>query len=135
MRLMAYKSHDLQASVEAMCEEHFPLSSFSSHLDTVGDLGVVGLSILILDDLPVTSDPGWSDGGDTSGGKSLILIYRLEQKLLAHNRYLGFLADSGLLDRLTAVSVRGRGLDTRRVLCEHAEKIQAAISVRKSHNQ
>ena len=51
------------------------------------------------------------------------------------DRYMGFLADSGLLDRLTAVTVRGRGLDTRLLLCEHAEKIQAAMAVRKTHNQ
>ncbi len=51
------------------------------------------------------------------------------------DRYMGFLADSGLLDRLTAITVRGRGLDTRLLLCEHAEKIQAAIAVRKTHNQ
>ncbi len=69
-----------------MCEEHFPPALFSLALDTPGDVGVVGLSTLIMDDKPVNSDPGWSEGADPPGGKSLILIYRLEQKLLAHNR-------------------------------------------------
>ncbi len=70
-----------------MCEEHFPVVLFSSGLDTPGDVGVVNLSTLIMDDIPVTSDPGWSEGTETPiGGKSLILIYRLEQKLLAHTR-------------------------------------------------
>ncbi len=72
--------------MEELCDEHFPPALFSSALDTLGDVGVIGLSALIMDDKPVNSDPGWSEGADAPGGKSLILIYRLEQKLLAHNR-------------------------------------------------
>lgn len=124
--------------MEAICEEHFPLVSFTSGLDTLGDLAVVRLSNLILDDPPPTSDPSWNDGVDpssTPGGKSLILIYRLEQKLLAHNRYYQFLEESGLIVRLTRLTVSGRVLDTMSILCEHAEKIQAAMSVRRIHNQ
>ena len=127
-----------QSSVDAICEEHFPPVSFASRLDTLGDLAVVRLSNLILDDPPLTSDSNWSEGGDpssTPGGKSLILIYRLEQKLLAHNRYIHFLTDSSLIERLTCVTMRGQILQTRKVLCEHAEKIQAAISVRRTQNQ
>jgi len=37
--------------------------------------------------------------------------------------------------QLTCVHMRGRPMLTRQLLCEHAEKITAAIILRKMHNQ
>ena len=118
-----------------ICEHHFPSEAFFSCLDTVGDLAVVQLSEMVLDDPPPTSDPRWNDSLDGGASNaSLILIYRLEQKFQAHTRYVQFITDVGLLDRLTCVRVRGHVMLTRLLLCEHAEKIQAAITLRKLHN-
>ena len=120
-----------------ICDHHFPSEAFYSCLDTVGDLAVAQLSEMVLDDPPPTSDPRWSDtleGGGASSA-SLILIYRLEQKFQAHSRYVQFVTDVGLLDRLTCVRMRGRSMPTCLLLCEHAEKVQAAITLRKQHNQ
>lgn len=125
------------AAAKEIVDHHLPEDAFQSGV--VGDLSVVQLSEMVLDDPPVTSDPRWADtldgSGVTSGGKSLILIYRLEQKFQAHSRYVQFVSDVGLLDRLTSIRVRGRPMLTRLLLCEHAEKIQAAITLRKLHNQ
>ena len=123
-------------AAQNICERHFPPEAFYSGLDTIGDLSIVQLSEMVLDDPPPTSDPHWTDtmDGGTSGA-SLILIYRLEQKFQAHSRYVQFVIDVGLLDRLTCVHVRGRLMPTRLLLCEHAEKVQAAITLRKLHNQ
>ena len=124
------------AAARDICDHHFPPETFYSCLDTIGDLAVVQLSEMVLDDPPPTSDPRWNetfDGGASSA--SLILIYRLEQKFQAHSRYIQFVTDVGLLDRLTRIHVRGRPMPTCLLLCEHAEKIQAAITLRKLHNQ
>lgn len=128
------KSH---REVAAACEAHFPPESFSSRLDTPLDCTVARLSEMVLNELP-TSDPRWSDGGsrDSAGGSSsLIIIYQLEDKLQAHHKYLQFVTDVGLLDKLTGVSVRGYPVLTRWLLCEHAEKLTAAITLRKMHSQ
>lgn len=124
------------AAAREICDHHFPPEAFYSCLDTLGDLAIVQLSEMVLDDPPPTSDPQWNDSLDVSGsGAPLILIYRLEQKFQAHSRYVQFLMDIGVFDRLTCVRVRGRSMPTRLLLCEHAEKIQAAITLRKLHNQ
>ena len=125
------------AAARDICDHHFPPEAFYSCLDTLGDLTVVQLSEMVLDDPPPTSDPRWTDtleGGGASSA-SLILIYRLEQKYQAHSRYVQFVTDVGLLDRLTCVRVRGCAMSTRLLLCEHAEKVQAAITLRKLHNE
>ena len=111
------------------CEQHFPPQSFATRLDTQGDLAVICLSHMVLDDPPPSVDPD-----SPGGGGSLILIYRLEEKFQAHARYVQFLIDVGMMDRLTCVRVRGHPMSTRLVLCEHAEKIQAAITLRRMHN-
>ena len=130
-----YLESDLAAARD-ICDQHFPSEAFFSCLDTMGDLAIVQLSEMVLDDPPPTSDPQWNESLDVSGsGAPLILIYRLEQKFQAHSRYVQFLIDVGLLDRLTCVRVRGLSMPTRLLLCEHAEKIQAAITLKKLHNQ
>ena len=124
------------AAARDICDHHFPPEAFYSSLNTLGDLAIVQLSEMVLDDPPPTSDPQWNESLDVSGsGAPLILIYRLEQKFQAHSRYVQFLTDVGLLDQLTCVRVRGRAMPTSMLLCEHAEKIQAAITLRKLHNQ
>lgn len=128
--------YPLQAGARTVCAEHFPRSSFHQGLNTSGDCAVSHLSQLILDDPPPQVDPaGFSEGqADTQGQKSMIIIYHLQQKMDAHHKYVQFLLDVGLLERLTCVTRRGEVVPTSKLLCEHGELLQAAATLRKMHN-
>ena len=118
-----------------MCDEHFSVASFTEGLNTLGDAAVFHLSQRILDDPPPQVDPSLSDGQGDSQGKRSIIIYHLQQKMEAHNKYVQFLNDVGLLDRLTCMTHRGKQIPTRKLLCEHGELLQAAVTLRKQHNK
>ena len=122
----------LQAGATTLCEEHFPRVSFHQGLNTSGDLAVSHLSRLILDDPPPQVDPSFSDA--VQGQKSMIIIYHLQQKMEAHNKYIQFLLDVGLLERLTCVTHGGNVMPTKKLLCEHGEQLQAATTLRKMHS-
>ena len=127
-----------QAGAVSMCDQHFPVSSFSHGVDTPGDLAIVQLSKLILDDPPPQVDPSMNEGlglADSQEPKSMIVIYRLEQKTEAHNRYVQFLINVGLMDKMSCVRHCKRILPTQLLLREHGELLQAAITLRKMHNQ
>ena len=81
-------------------EQHFPLESFSAGADTPADMAVVALSLLVLDD-PPSPEPSEGGGGGGGGGRAIIMLYRLEEKLAAHLRYVEFLCDTALLDRVS----------------------------------
>ena len=122
----------------SVCEEKFPMAtSTRGGVNTLGDMATVHLSQLILDDPPPQVDPSDSSSG---GQASMIIVYRLQQKIEAHGKYVRFLEEVGLLERLTYVRHGGaatvaRVTPTRQVLQEHAELIQAALSLRKVHDQ
>lgn len=93
------------------------------------------LSQLILDDPPPQVDPSFAEGLlDVQGGKSTIILYHLQQKMEAHNKYVQFLSEVGLLERLTCVTHSGDVVPTCKVLCEHGELLEAAKTLRKMHN-
>jgi hypothetical protein len=116
----------------SLCDEHFPESSFHSGFNTRADCAVSHLSQLILDDPPPQVDP---DGqAEVQGHKSIIIIYHLQQKMEAHIKYVQFLADVGLLSRLTCVSHHGNVAPTSKVLCEHGEMLEAAKTLKKMQN-
>ena len=122
----------VQASAASLCEEHFPSASFHAGLNTCGDCAVIHLSELILDDPPPQVDSSFSDAqGDAQGKKSLIIIYHIQQKIEAHNKYIQFLVDVSLLSRLTCVSHHGDVVPTTKVLCEHGEILEAARTLKK----
>eukprot|EP00731_Ephydatia_muelleri_P027834 Em0019g707a len=104
----------------SLCRANFPPESFAGHLNTPCDLAVCGLSELVLNDLP-SSDPRWSDSSEHI------------RECLFHDHT--FLTDVGLLDQLTCVTVRNRPMCTCYLLREHAEKIVAATSLKRAHNQ
>lgn len=98
-------------------------------MDTPGDLATVVLSHLILNDPPPSVDPDLSEG---PGQKSIIILYRLQQKIDAHTKYIQFLCEVGLIDRVTCVHRQHANiLPTGVMLCEHGELLQAALTLRK----
>lgn len=133
--LASYRCSVLQASATTLCDEHFSSTAFHKGLNTPGDCAVSQLSQRILDDPPPQVEPSFGEGQlDTQVHKSTIIIYHLQQKMEAHNKYIQFLADVGLLGRLTCVTHHGEVVSTNRLLCEHGELLEAAKTLRKIHD-
>ena len=65
----------------------------------------------------------------------MIVIYHLQQKMDAHTRYIEFLGAVGLLGRVSCVTHHGCPIPTNKLLCQHGELLQAAITLRKIHNR
>ncbi len=111
-------------------------------MNTLGDMAAVHYSQLILDDPPPPvdpSDPSFRGPGGPAGQGSMILIHRLQQKIEAHAKYLKFLEEVGLMERLTCVRhdtlvTPTRTTPTWQVLQEHSELLQAALNIRKVHD-
>lgn len=100
------------------------------------DVMVTRINLDLVDDYPA-SDPRWAESvPDESGGfplTSLIILHQLEDKMKAHGCFMDFLLQVGLLDRLGQVTVRSSPMATRLLLCEHAEKLQAAMVLKSQH--
>ena len=142
MKVMLFVvSSPVQAKAVSVCEEEFLPSFFSSGgvVNTVGDQAVLQLSQLILDDPPPSLDtmdgPAPSGTGGGHASSSMILIYRLQQKVEAHCKYLHFLLEVELLHKLTSVQGHTGVMATVLVLREHAELLQCALTLRKLHDQ
>ncbi|KAM4749954.1 nuclear pore complex protein Nup133 [Anableps anableps] len=105
-----------------------------AELDSV----VVQINLELVDDYPA-SDPRWAESvlGESAGFPltSLIILHQLEDKMKAHCCFMDFLLQVGLLDRLSQVTVRSSPMATRLLLCEHAEKLQAAMVLKNHHNK
>lgn len=99
---------------------------------------VVQINLELVDDYPA-SDPRWAESvpGESAGFPltSLIILHQLEDKMKAHCCFMDFLLQVGLLDRLSQVTVRSSPMATRLLLCEHAEKLQAAMVLKNHHNK
>ncbi|KAM9857526.1 nuclear pore complex protein Nup133 [Aulostomus maculatus] len=99
---------------------------------------VTRINLDLVDDYPA-SDPRWAESvPDESAGfplTSLIILHQLEDKMKAHGCFLDFLLQVGLLDRLGQVTVRSSPMATRLLLCEHAEKLQAAMVLKNHHSK
>ncbi|XP_056422828.1 nuclear pore complex protein Nup133 isoform X2 [Hyla sarda] len=102
------------------------------------DQAVTQISMDLVDDYPA-SDPRWAESvPDEAAGltnTSLILLHQLEDKMKAHSFFLDFLHQVGLFDRLSTFQVRGSTMATRLLLCEHAEKLSAAIILKNHHTK
>ncbi|XP_055957282.1 nuclear pore complex protein Nup133 [Patella vulgata] len=98
---------------------------------------VVGLSRDVIDDYPA-SDPRWAKnlrhGEITGGSSSLIIIQQLKDKEKAHSYLIAFLKKLHIWERLTIVPEHGSYMSTTSLLCEHAEKLTAAIALRQLHS-
>lgn len=75
-----------------------------------------------------TEAPGFSN-------TSLIILHQLEDKMKAHSFLMDFIHQVGLFGRLGALPVRGAPMATRLLLCEHAEKLSAAIVLKNHHSR
>ncbi|XP_078592881.1 nuclear pore complex protein Nup133-like [Branchiostoma floridae x Branchiostoma japonicum] len=127
-----------EVQAQAIVDELFPPEDVlptepGSRLDRL----VALLSQELIDDYPA-SDPRWAESVPHDAGSSsssLILLHQLEDKQKAHDYLVTFLNTVGIWDRLTSVMVRDTFMPTRLLLCEHAEKLQAAITLRNQHSQ
>lgn len=121
----------------SIIEDDFDLEiSYNYRLDSSIDTAVTALSEEMINDYP-TSDPRWADSvsDQTSFSSSLILQTQLSNKLRAHEMLLNFLKNIGLWNHLYQVTVREMPMVTKLLLCEHAEKLKAALSLKKLHTQ
>uniref|UniRef100_A0A3Q3X1Q8 Nucleoporin Nup133/Nup155-like C-terminal domain-containing protein n=1 Tax=Mola mola TaxID=94237 RepID=A0A3Q3X1Q8_MOLML len=120
---------------QTVTEELFPADGEEgAELDDV----VTQINLDLVDDYPA-SDPRWAESvPDESTGfplTSLIILHQLEDKMKAHGCFMDFLLQVGLLEQLDQVTVRSSPMATRLLLCEHAEKLQAAMVLKNHHSK
>ncbi|XP_052097851.1 nuclear pore complex protein Nup133-like isoform X1 [Mytilus californianus] len=128
--LAAMKGNMRQA--QASVDELFPVGD---HVNSDIDQVVTSLSKDLIDDYPA-SDPRWAESRQDPSSRttSLIILNQLNDKVKAHDYIINFLKKVGLWDKLKEVQSRDTKMLTRNALCEHAEKIQAAIALRTQHS-
>uniref|UniRef100_A0A8D1N6R2 Nucleoporin 133 n=1 Tax=Sus scrofa TaxID=9823 RepID=A0A8D1N6R2_PIG len=115
---------------------------FSSHSDLDSDheldRAVTQISVDLVDDYPA-SDPRWAESVPEEApgfsNTSLIILHQLEDKMKAHSFLMDFIHQVGLFGRLGTSPVRGLPMATRLLLCEHAEKLSAAIVLKNHHSR
>ncbi|XP_070776129.1 nuclear pore complex protein Nup133 [Enoplosus armatus] len=122
---------------QTVTDELFPAEGDGeegAELDSV----VTRINLDLVDDYPA-SDPRWAESvPEESAGfplTSLIILHQLEDKMKAHGCFMDFLLQVGLLDRLGQLAVRSSPMATRLLLCEHAEKLQAAMVLKNHHTK
>ncbi|XP_028266010.1 nuclear pore complex protein Nup133 [Parambassis ranga] len=122
---------------QTVTEELFPTDSDGEEVAELDNM-VTQINLDLVDDYPA-SDPRWAESvPDESAGfplTSLIILHQLEDKMKAHGCFMDFLHQVGLLDRLSQVTVRSSSMATRLLLCEHAEKLQAAMVLKNHHTK
>lgn len=118
---------------QTLSDELFPADD-SAELDAT----VAGIDLDLINDYPA-SDPRWAESVPNESAAfpltSLIILHQLEDKMKAHCCFMDFLLQVGLLDRLSQVMVRSAPMATRLLLCEHAEKLQAAMVLKNHHSR
>ncbi|CAH7044527.1 nuclear pore complex protein Nup133 [Phodopus roborovskii] len=115
---------------------------FSSHTDLDSDSeldkAVTQISVDLVDDYPA-SDPRWAESVPQEApglsNTSLIILHQLDDKMKAHCLLVDFLHQVGLFRRLGSYPIRGTPMTTRLLLCEHAEKLSAAITLKNHHSR
>uniref|UniRef100_A0A8C4KDN6 Nucleoporin 133 n=1 Tax=Dromaius novaehollandiae TaxID=8790 RepID=A0A8C4KDN6_DRONO len=124
-------------NAQSMVVELFP-SNADLDSDTELDRAVTQISVDLMDDYPA-SDPRWAESvpEEAAGfsNTSLILLHQLEDKTKAHSFFIDFLHQVGVFERLGSFPVRGMPMATRLLLCEHAEKLAAAIVLKNHHSR
>ncbi|XP_036925305.1 nuclear pore complex protein Nup133 [Sturnira hondurensis] len=115
---------------------------FSSHSDVGSncelDGAIAQISADLVDDYPA-SDPRWAESVPEEApgfsNTSLIILHQLEDKMKAHSFLMDFIHQVGLFGRLRTLPVRGMPMATRLLLCEHAEKLSAAVVLKNHHSR
>ncbi|XP_065536370.1 nuclear pore complex protein Nup133 isoform X2 [Lathamus discolor] len=123
-------------NAQSMVAELFP-SNTDLDSDTELDRAVTQISVDLIDDYPA-SDPRWAESVPEAVGfsnTSLILLHQLEDKTKAHSFFIEFLHQVGVFEHLGSFPVRAMPMATRLLLCEHAEKLAAAIVLKNHHSR
>ncbi|XP_068258268.1 nuclear pore complex protein Nup133 isoform X2 [Nyctibius grandis] len=123
-------------NAQSMVAELFP-SNAGLDSDAELDRAVTRISVDLTDDYPA-SDPRWAESVPEAAGfsnTSLILLHQLEDKTKAHSFFIEFLHQVGVFEHLSSSPVRGMPMATRLLLCEHAEKLAAAIVLKNHHSR
>ncbi|NXD12751.1 NU133 protein, partial [Nothocercus nigrocapillus] len=124
-------------NAQSMVVELFP-NNAELDSDAELDRAVTQISVDLMDDYPA-SDPRWAESvpEEAAGfsNTSLILLHQLEDKTKAHSFFIDFLHQVGVFERLGSFPVRGMPMATRLLLCEHAEKLAAAIVLKNHHSR
>jgi len=114
--------------------------------ETQGDPGARGspldhtvatVSRDLVDDYP-SADPRWAEAGREeagSGTASVIILQQLRDKEKAHDLFINFLKMYGVWSHLGIVTIRESMMPSGLLLCEHVEKLEAAIALRELHAQ
>ncbi|XP_053918635.1 nuclear pore complex protein Nup133 isoform X2 [Cuculus canorus] len=126
-------------NAQSMVAELFPNNADVDSDDEL-DKAVTQISVDLIDDYPA-SDPRWAESVPEDkyneaarfSHTSLILLHQLEDKTKAHFFFVEFLHQVGVFERLGIFPVRGMPMATRLLLCEHAEKLAAAIVLKNHH--
>ncbi|XP_054273353.1 nuclear pore complex protein Nup133 [Macrosteles quadrilineatus] len=109
---------------------------FCGDAGSLDSTAVVKTSLELIDDVP-SKDPRWADQKSNkfsiSSTHSLQIVHQLEEKQKVLERYVTFLKDLQLWDKLGTVTVRDRVMATSFVLQEHAEKVAATLALKKYH--
>ncbi|KAM9564294.1 nuclear pore complex protein Nup133 isoform 2-T2 [Guaruba guarouba] len=123
-------------NAQSMVAELFP-SNTDLDSDAELDRAVTQISVDLIDDYPA-SDPRWAESVPEAVGfsnTSLILLHQLEDKTKAHSFFIEFLHQVGVFEHLSSFPVRAVPMATRLLLCEHAEKLAAAIVLKNHHSR
>ncbi|KAM5235648.1 nuclear pore complex protein Nup133 [Ctenodactylus gundi] len=132
---LQYCRRDL-VHAQTMADELFSPSDLDS--DSELDKAVTQISVDLVDDYPA-SDPRWAESVPEEApglsNSSLIILHQLEDKMKAHGLLVDFLHQVGLFGRLGTSLIRGTPMATRLLLCEHAEKLSAAIALKNHHSR
>ncbi|PVD32345.1 hypothetical protein C0Q70_07778 [Pomacea canaliculata] len=123
-----------QGEVEKLLGDLLPPAVMELSVSETGreiDKLVAALSCDIIDDYP-TADPRWAESIRQEGGttNSLIIAQQLRDKVKAHDYFRAFLKKYGLWSQLSVTPVRDGLMSTCLLLCEHVEKLEAAINLR-----
>ena len=127
------EGNHMQACIQV--DEALPtLPLHAPETDSLADVGVIELSRIIVNDKPA-SDPRWLQQIEEDPSGSLIIQQQMQHKLVAHDTFVSFLRDTGLMDRLGVVTYQERLVPTCSVLSSHAEKLVSCLILRRLHTR
>lgn len=135
--LMLFYKDGIAKSQEIVNNLFMQPSADITESSSILDTAVATISEEFIDDYPA-SDPRWAESipdVSSSISTSLILLHQLEDKIKAHDCFLNFIKSVGLWEKLSTVKIRGISMYTSLLLCEHVEKLVAALYMRTLHSR
>lgn len=119
-------------------------SLFPSASEDSSDIGLDEMVVTVSNEVcdePPASDPRWGQSSDTYDPQSnpfqttasVIIAKQLEEKRRMHHLLIEFLKNFGFWERLTTYTMQKARMPTRLILAANAEKLIAALTLRKLH--